>query len=115
MFQFSADAIFIAVTIVGILVIITTLGCLITSTVTVCLMSKIRKSEEKYRALRRTLSASYDIPLETLKTRLDRQGTLVKLLFSMMDDASNTELSGEEISTRIKDKIKASGVKVTHS
>jgi hypothetical protein len=111
MSEISTNTVFVALIIAVVLLFIGTLCSAITAALMFGFNNWLKVSTKDVKSLEHRAS-DMDINLEKIKRSLKRLDTVQGEYLMMMHDASNMELSPEEISSRIRDRLDRSGFKV---
>jgi hypothetical protein len=111
MSEISTNTVFVALIIAVVLLFIGTMCSAITAALMFGFNNWLKVSTKDVKSLEHRAS-DMDINLEKIKRSLKRLDTVQGEYLMMMHDASNMELSPEEISSRIRDRLDRSGFKV---
>jgi len=111
MSDISTNTVFVALIIAVVLLFIGTLCSAITAALMFGFNNWLKVSTKDVRSLEHR-AGDVDTKLEKVRQEVIRLGKSQSNLLMMMHDASNMELSPEEISSRIRDRLDKSGFKV---
>lgn len=111
MSEISTNTVFVALIIAVVLLFVGTLCSAITASLMFGFNNWLKVSTKDVRSLEHRTS-DMDIKLDKIRRNIQRLDEVQRQYLMMMHDASNMELSPEEISTRIRDRLDKSGFKV---
>jgi len=111
MSDISTNTVFVALIIAVVLLFIGTLCSAITASLMFGFNNWLKVSTKDVKSLEHR-AGDMDTKLEKIRRSIQRLDAVQREYLVMMHDASNMELSPEEISTRIRDRLDRSGFKV---